>query len=305
MTTETPPLTPPPAPLEPPKNTRPHLSFSQIDKYRRCSLQWYLKYIEKWPDRPSLNLSRGKAGHHAVEIDHRNKIDTGLNVPKEKLLDEFSDAYDGYTYALTPADLRPGEDIGKAKDMTAATLTYYHAKVGPKMQPRLVEWEFNLDLPPTEEYEYPIKIVNGRIDVLDATGIFDNKFPARRALPNQEKVDSSWQLTLYDLAFKTELNLDVPNLGLISFLPPNTREGAEVKTVRRSLSELEPEARERRRDRLVHVLRTTQRAMDLGIYMPTDDPMTCSFCDFRDRCQSSLAKDDWRAIEIQQHKGAA
>jgi hypothetical protein len=43
-----------------------HISFSQIDKFRRCSLAWYLRYEKHWPDRPSLNLARGKAGHHAV-----------------------------------------------------------------------------------------------------------------------------------------------------------------------------------------------------------------------------------------------
>lgn len=304
MADETPTITPLPADvpddgpgLEPPK--RAHTSFSQLDLYKRCSLRYYLKYIRKLPERPALNLARGKAGHQALETDHRVKIKTGENISTEQLLDTFSDAYDAFTHELEPSDLEPGEDIGKNKDATAATLHFYSIKVGPKIQPRLVEWEFNLDLAPTEDYPEPIRIVNGRIDLLDASGIYDNKFPkSSRGVKSQTAVDLSWQLTLYDEVFSSQLNLEVPSLGLIQFVPPDTKNGAVVKTVRRSDEEMEPAQRERRRARLRHVIRETERSIKAGIYMPADDPLTCSYCPYRTQCQSSLAKDDFATMSV-------
>ena len=277
---------------------KPHTSFSQLDTYKRCSLQYYMKYVEGKRGRPALNLVRGKAGHAAVEADHRRKISTGTNMPIDEMLDKFSDSFDAEAYELEPSDLEPGDDLDKDKDATTETLRVYAAKTAPKLRPALVEWEFNLDLPATEEHEYPIKIVNGRIDLAEATGIFDNKFPKTRRTKSQDAVDQSWQLTLYDTVFSYQLGIEVANLGLISFLPPSQREPADISTVRRSAAEMEPAQRQRRRDRLIHVLRTSQRAIDAGIFMPADDPMVCSWCSFRTTCQSSLAKDDFAAIAL-------
>lgn len=293
---------PEPGPALEPKQ-QPHISFSQVDKYRRCSLAWYFRYVLHWDERPSLNLARGKAGHHAVEVDQRTKMQTGFNVTRERLLDEFSDAFDGFTHDITPADLSPSEDIGKSKDATVHSLTYFSVKTAPALNPRLVEWQFNLLYPPSEYYEEPLQIVNGRIDLLDASAVLDAKFPARRDVPSQDKVDMSWQLTLYDEAFSRQLGIEVPNLGLMTFLPPNTKDGARVEFTMRSPTEMAPARREARRARLEHVLRDTQARMKAGFYAPADDPMVCARCEFRDRCQSSLVRDDFTAIQMLQKGG--
>lgn len=277
----------------------PHISYSQLDKWRRCSLQWKHRYVDHLPDPTNLNLARGKAGHAALERDHMRKIHTGQNLGKEELLDTFSDAFDAFTSEIEPENLQPGDNLGTAKDNTVATLMRYASAVGPKMQPRVVEFAFSLDIPPSEQFPSPLKVTEGRIDLVEATGIYDNKFPGSRRAKSQLDADLSWQLTIYDMAF-ARLGIEVPNLGFIDFLPPSPagREPADVKTTRRSAAELQPEQRQRRRDRMEYVIRTIQRQMQEGLYLPADDPSTCARCPYRKHCQSSLVKDDWTAMSL-------
>ena len=278
--------------------SQPHTSFSQLDQYRRCSLAYYFKYVKGERTPGNLNIAKGKAGPAAIEKNHRAKAKTTQQIPRDELIQTFVDTYDGMTYNLELAD---GEDLGKTKDDTIDSLNVYHGTTGKKIQPVAVELGFNLDLPATEDYEYPIRIINGRIDLVDRAGILDAKFANRRK--SQADVDDSWQLTLYDMVFKDLTGMDTPNMGFMAFLPPGTGKTpkpAEVQVLLRSPHEVEPAQRQRRRDRLEHVLRTTQKAIDAGIFMPADDPKVCSYCDFRKTCKSSLAKDDFAAIAIRQ-----
>ena len=90
----------------------------------------------------------------------------------------------------------------------------------------------------------------------------------------------------------------VDGLGYEVFLQANTQQGPRVQHLRRSPEYMTKEARQSRRDRLVHKLRTVQRAIDQGIFIPADNPMACARCDFRDHCQFSLVKDDYTALAI-------
>jgi CRISPR/Cas system-associated exonuclease Cas4 (RecB family) len=281
---------------------RPHTSYSQLETYRSCSLKYYMRYVEKRPSPPKLVLAKGKAGHAAIEKNHHKKAKDDIGITKPDLLQTFSDVYDSETFEISRDELEPEEDIGKTKDDVIDSLTVYHHKTAPKIHPIAVELSFNLDLPATEDYQYPIRIVNGRIDLVDSAGIFDAKFAGRRK--SQADVDETWQLSLYDRVFTEMTGMQTPGLGFMVFTPPGMSAKnpapADVQILMRSKEEMAPEQRARRWDRLEHTLRTTQKAIDAGIFMPADDPKTCSWCEYRTVCKSSLAKDDFAAIQIRQ-----
>lgn len=276
--------------------TKPHTSFSQMSSYWYCSMKFYFERVLGWERRPSLAMSAGSAGHTAVEWNARKKISTGQDGNAKDFMDIASDSYDAETYELTPADLSPGEDIGKNKDAHLALLQYYRHGVAPKRTPVATELEFNATIEANETYEYPLKIVTGRIDLIDPS-VIDNKFAGRAK--TQLDVDLSDQLTLYDYALHQH-QIDVPGLGFDVFLQANTKRGPDVQTLRRSANLMTPEARANRFERLKHKFRTTQRAIDASIFIPTDDPKKCGNCDYRDRCQYSLVKDDYVALAIKQ-----
>jgi hypothetical protein len=280
------------------RNTTQHTSFSQMSSYWYCSMKFYFERVLGWERRPSLPMAAGSAGHTVIEWNARKKIATGIDGDPTDFLDLASDTYDSETYDLTPADLQPGEDIGKNKDAHIALLKYYRHGVAPKRTPVATELEFNVHIEANEVYEYPLRIVTGRIDLIDPA-IIDNKFASRAK--TQADVDLSDQLSLYDYALQRH-DIVAPDLGFDVYLQANTKDGPRVQLLRRSPTLMTPEARANRFERLKHKFRTTQRAIDASIFIPTDDPKKCGRCDYRDRCQYSLVKDDYIALAIKQQE---
>lgn len=297
-----------------------HRSYSQFSLWERCSLAYYYRYVLNWSERPSLALANGKAGHGAVEYNLLHKLNTEDDAPLENILDVFATQYDQQTHELEPTDLRPGEDIGQTKDLTINTLTHYRIKEAPLVKPIAVESEFRLDIPPTEEHDFPMPPVIGRIDLIGKrptltdeerrrmsletiwdrnpalTEVIDHKFVKR--LKSQKDVDFSDQLTLYDMVM-AKAGLPTDRLGLELFVPPNTREGPRIIQVFRSPELMTDEVRQERHKRLTYKMRTIERAIQSGIFVPKDDPMVCSFCGFFEQCQGTTV-DKWTALKVRQ-----
>lgn len=289
--------------------------------WQRCGLQYYWRYIEGWKERPSLNLSRGKAGHSAVEYNLRQKMKTGEDVPADVLLDVFSQDFDRETSDLTAADLLDGEDISKTKDDTAKVLAAYRHEEAPLMVPKLVEAEFQIDIPEPED-DLPMRPIVGRIDLIGdrdpnratehaidldlanpinqqkVSATIDHKF-VNRLNKGQGHIDLSDQLTLYDMVMaKTGLPTD--RLGFELFVPPLKKTKARIVQLFRDPAMMTPEVRQQRHDRLIYKIQTIERAIKGGIFVPTDDPQVCGWCGYRDRCQKSLVKSDYEALALRQ-----
>lgn len=285
----------------------PHLSFSQLDMYRRCSMQYYFRYIKGMKDRPNLALTTGKAGHAALEANGRRTQKTGAPMPLVELTDKFSDHFDAEASQLESSDIQPWENADHSKDSAILTLKVYHAQQAPTFRPALIEHEFNLDLNKLYELEHPIKIINGRIDYIDINdGIGDYKWTGKAK--NQNDIDLSPQLTLYDMVYLATFGIEAKSLAFMLMLPPgkSLRDPAPARAMKmeRSPEFMTPSVKIARRERLVHMLSTTTKAIDAGIFQPSDNPITCSWCGYRDKCQFNLAGSDWQAIAIRQ-KGTA
>lgn len=275
---------------------QPHLSVSQLNEYLSCSWKYYLKRVLGWKERPKLILANGKAGHQAVEFNQRHMINKGQPVQLDVLLDLFSDSYDSQTYELEPSDLDPDENIGRTKDNTAEILKVYHAIDAPKHRPVATEVEFELIVPPDADVDNMPPIV-GRIDYMFEDELGDNKFPRQRRKKTRADADTTDQLTTYDAAMQQK-GIVMPALALKSFLPANSKETPDVQTVQRSPELMTPEARQNRIERTFYKFRTAWRGIQQGIFLPADNPMVCGRCPFWDRCQYSLVKSDYDALQI-------
>jgi len=272
--------------------------------FQRCGLQYYYRYILNWSERPSLALANGKAGHSAVEFVLQTKIDTQELPPIDNVLDKFRDEYVAETAKLDASDLGPDENINQTENRTRSTLTYYHAVEAPLVTPLSVEQEFSLSIPGDEEYEQDLPPIVGRIDLVSArdnlTELLDHKFVGRAK--RQEDIDLSDQLTLYDMTM-ARAGLPTDRLGFELFIPPNKTQGPRVIQMFRDPAMMAEEVRKQRHARLIYKMRTIERAIQSGIFIPTDNPMICGYCGFRDICQHSKA-DRWTTLHSRQ-TGAA
>jgi len=286
----------PDANLEP-RVAIPHISFSQLSTYTRCSMQYFYAYVMGIRSKPSLALVVGSGGHSALEYNGRHKIKTGQDLAVPDMLDMAS-TFIEYEQQELDADAATKDEKGEAKDRALASLRVYQTRDAPNINPAGVEVEFNLDLN-TYYNEEPIRIINGKIDLITTdTGIIDYKFVGKAR--SQNEVDISPQLTLYGKVFHTLTGKYPSHAGYQMFLPGSTRTPADSRGILRDPDLMKPQVQETRFKRLQFQFQQVEKAIRTGIFIPTDNPMTCAWCGYRDRCQSSLTN-DIEAAQIRSH----
>ena len=279
--------------------------------YLRCSMQYYFRYVLGLKERPNLNLTRGKAGHTALELNARYKIANEVDQSAEEIIDIFSTEFGKGVAQLEPSDLAPDDNPGKEKDNTVETLRLWRLRDAPKIQPHSVELEFLIPIPATEDHHDEVKPINGKIDLVSTRPVImsprgrpvrklsveDAKFPSRAPGNPLELALLSDQLSLYDYVL-TQAGKAPEVIGFEHFIPPTKKNPARVEFTARPPAAMKPAARAARHQRLLYKLRTAARGIKAGIFLPTDDPKDCSWCGFRERCQVSLVKSDYEAMMI-------
>ena len=277
-------------------NPKPHVSYSQLGTYMRCSMQYYFAYILRLRQRPSLPLAMGSGGHTALEYNGRHKMKAGTDLPVNDMLDLASTFIDGELQDLSQ-EAANNNERGKAKDITLQSLKYYQLNEAPLVTPAGVEVPFDLDLnDPTEENVEPIRIVNGKIDLITTTtDVDDYKFTGQAK--SRGEVNLTPQLTLYQKVFHTLTGKYAYSSSLRMFVPPTKDRPSGYLAIKRDPALMTPAAQESRFKRLRFQFQQAEKAIRTGIYMPTDNPIVCSWCGYRDRCQSSLV-DDFQAATI-------
>lgn len=112
-------------------------------------------YVLRIKEPPTLRLAIGTAGHAAIEDDLRHKIETGVDAPLEKALDRFRDSFEEESYG---AEDTPKETKGEALDSGIRSVTVWHQKVAPSIEPLMVEEPVQFSLNGTP--------ISGTIDVV-------------------------------------------------------------------------------------------------------------------------------------------
>lgn len=295
--------------------TTPHLSYSQLAMILRCGAQYRFRYGLGLKERPKISLSIGKGGHAALEYNTKTKIRTGEDAPTEAVIQKASDMMDFYLSELPPSEIEKDVEPGSTKDKFIAATRVFRTRDAPGIKPIGSEVEFNLDvndyLPEAAKLQDPIRVVNGKIDlVFDDMGNFagdpdgvrvgidDFKFVRRKK--SQADVDLSPQLSLYAGVIHTLTGKWPNKVGLRMLHPGTKQDGPDALHLLRDPALSTPEAMTRRMARLAFQFREAERMIRNEIFIPTDDPITCSWCGYRERCQKSLV-DDIEAATIRQN----
>lgn len=241
-------------------------SASSIATFMRCAKQWEYAYVYELKRPPSIRMVLGTAAHAAEEVNYKQKIDTGLDLPTADVLDVYSDAFDsGAMEAVTDAEDK--EQPGEAKDSGIATLTVYHETVAPSIEPLWVEHEGLVhvnDIP----YSYTIDLVDTNARVRD------HKYTKRKP---QGASDYRLAMIGYAVGYRHETGekeADVVLDYMVRTKQPYHHPVASDGPVP-----------DRAIDAFAGVLEMVSRAITEGIFLPTGlTNHACSWCGYRDIC---------------------
>lgn len=302
----------------------PHLSYSQLSMYLRCSKQYYFRYVVGLKDPPKVSLSIGKGGHAALEWNTVSKLQTGGDRPADEVVQKASDMMDFYMSEMPESEYEKDVEPGQLKDKQLAATKIYMIRDAKLVKPLGAEVEYNLDinkyLPESiaERLKGPIRPINLKVDLLyaDTTtrfvpypdmvaiGIEDYKFVTRKK--TQAEANISPQLTTYaaamhDLTGKwpTKVGLRQMHPGSMAKTPKPSDPTPDSLPLMREPEHMTPDALGRRLVRLSTQYAMAEEGIRAGIFIPVDDPITCSWCGFRTRCQDSLV-DDYEAARVRQ-----
>lgn len=290
--------------------SRPHLSNSQLSMLLRCGQQYKYRYVLGLKERPKVSMSLGKGGHAALEFNTKTKIRTGEDADVEEVVQKASDMMDHYLREVPESEYEKDIEPGSTKDKFLAATRIYRLRDAPSIEPLGAETEFNLDLNQfiEEDLPEPIRIVNGKIDLLASDNqtligspeqirisVTDYKYVSKKK--NQSEADISTQITTYNLFVFMLTGKWPTKAGLMQIHSGTVKDGPNAIPLLRDPALMTPAAQQARTNRLISQYKEAERMIRNEIFIATDNPINCSWCGYRDRCQESRV-DDFTAAKI-------
>lgn len=255
---------------------RNYISFSQINLYSLCGVQYYYRYIAgiKTPSSPAQ--IQGKNFHAALELNLRQKIESATDIPLQQMEDFYTDATEkafADEVFLKAAEAEKGKTAVRdevIKKGRIALGTYYREHA-PGIQPLEVEKGFfaNLgdDMPP----------LYGIIDLITTDlRVIDHKTASKS--PSEGDADKSQQLSAYAIGFNTLYGMDPTSLEL-QYTVVTEKGNAKAVTLKT----------QRSKDQIARFLNRARAAVhgiQKEVFCPPDQSSwACGCCAYREMCQ--------------------
>jgi len=209
-------------------NPTPHYSASQLATWERCAQQWAFRYIDNLKLPPGISLIRGKSVDKSVGANLTNKISTGELLK----IDQVQDIARDEVLVNFQQEVKLEEDyeaIGLVKskaltiDQSVKLASYHHENIAVNLKPKAVQEEFkgsySEDKPQLVSY----------VDIIETNDtIRDTKTSGRSK--NQDDVDNSQQLTIYDYMFRQKY-LKKPKALVLDNLVINSKNEVKHQTL--------------------------------------------------------------------------
>lgn len=244
-----------------------HLSYSQVNMYLNCSLQYRFKYVDNIPPAfTSAALAFGSAIHEAVAAFHQSRLE-GDHLRADQMLDVYRDQWrsaEGVKYFNGDNE---NSLLEKAKNM----LTVFHESADHNSQVIGVEEFFEIPLG-------GIPIFQGYIDLIEQSAdgditLVDLKTASKKL--SQSNVDSNLQLTAYALATES-----------MGFNPDDLKLRLDVllKTKEAGLTRYETSRTADQRYRFIKFLYSVWNGIQRDVFIPRQD-WQCGQCPYTKNCK--------------------
>ena len=255
------------------KEPRPHWSFSAINQYLRCPLQYYFERVLKIP-RTSVGsgLILGSAFHHAIAVYHgRLKIakKVGWDDIQKAFLETWHLRETGETVEYKPKESRD-DLIAKGLELLKLYL-----EEPPPTEIVSVEQRFLVPLQNSEGKYLETPLLAFVDLVTREDGILKvNEFKTSGRAYGNSEVEMSLQATCYVHAIRESCD----EWSSVEFT-------VLVKTKTPKLQRLKTARNENDVSRMGDLVENVERAISNKIFYPVETPMNCSICSFRQQCR--------------------
>jgi hypothetical protein len=189
-----------------------HLSWSQVNTLWNCGQQYVYRYLQDLRLRPGFAMTRGKAIHQPIEANMRHKMETGLLLPVERVVQIASDVLDAACEQEHRLDgdyqgMTQEQAKGAVKDEVVDLSRLHATELAPEINPTAVEVKILVE--PSEQL--PVKWL-GFLDLIDGKKVRDTK--TKRKAPPRMMADQSGQLTAYHMLYEDGFGEKPEKLGL-------------------------------------------------------------------------------------------
>ena len=167
-----------------------HISPSMLGLFCRCQEAFRRRYIEGVSIPPGIAACIGTGMHRGAEVNHRQKIDTGVDLPVDDIKDAARDAYREAVSegVFIPAgeEAEAPKELAKGADTAVSLAEAYARHLAPQITPVAVEEKMAA---PVDGLPVPLM---GIIDVMDKDGWCPDlksaarKWPAGKELGNMQ-----------------------------------------------------------------------------------------------------------------------
>jgi hypothetical protein len=243
------------------------LSASSVNTFLRCAKQWEYAYVYDLKRPPNLKMVSGTAGHEAVEIDLRQKMETSVDLPQDVVLDAYSTAYER---EVVDAFEEPDKGLtrGSVKDTGIRQVTKWLTDRAPEIQPMLVEEPISFDV---EGIPF-----TGTLDLAETNRLIrDHKFSHKTPSSAEQYL---LNMVGYAIGFRITTGMIESRVMVDSIV------GLKTKVNLVSFSSDGPVSDGSIRA-FVNIIKDVNRSVQAGIFPPTGIKSgACSWCGYKAIC---------------------
>ena len=255
-------------------HSRPHWSYSALNQYQRCPLQYYFERVLKLP-RTSVGsgLILGSAVHNALAAYH-----IGLKNREELPWHELQQAFLETWLCREDEELVDYKANETRDDLIAQGLELVKLYVAEPPPKEIVAIEHRILIPlHNSDGEYLETPLLSFIDLLtrDSGLLKITEFKTSGRAYGESEVEGSLQATCYVNAVQ-EMFGEWPKVVEFAVL---------VKTKSPKIQRLKTSRSEDDLGRLGDLVETIEHAVKNEVFYPVESPMNCSTCSYRKECR--------------------
>lgn len=238
-----------------------YLSYSQIETFNNCPLQYRYRYLQRIPVPASAAMTFGDTIHRTLK-DFYQGIKEGQKLNQKNLLEILNKNWSSLGYASKAHEQKMKKQAGKI-------LEAFYQKFDHKLVPKDLEQSFVIKVNPELK-------VGGKIDRVDQLKdghleIIDYKTGKTW---EQKDVDKSLQMTVYALAASDKGIYDQkPENLILTFYFLDSGQKISTQRTRQQLEEARKEILEKAKE------------IQLSLFEPKPG-MLCDFCEYKLICEA-------------------